>query len=81
MEKGKMNFDWSQPKLKQEILHAELWFISTGHGTRNATLIEQKVGRDLWRLSSQRSVKSQLKRIAQDFVQLGFDISKDEKID
>lgn len=77
MEKKKMNFNWSQPKLKYEISQAEAW----GHGTGNATLIEQKVGRDLWRLSSQRSVQGQLKEIAQDFVQLGFDISKDEEFD
>lgn len=54
-----------------------MWFTSTGRGTRNGTLIEQQVGRDLWRLSSQRSVQAQLKKIAQDFVQLCFDISKD----
>lgn len=76
-----MNFNWSQSKLKKEILHAEVWFISTGHGTRNATLIELKVGRDLWSLSSHRSMQGQLKEIAQDFVQLGFDISKDEEFD
>lgn len=81
MEKGKMNFNWSQPQLKKEILHAEEWFLSTGHGTRNATVIEQKVGRDLWRLPSQRSVQGQLKEIGQDFVQLCFDISKDEEFD
>lgn len=81
MEKGKMNVNWSQPKLKKEILRAEVWFISIGHGTRNATLIELKVGKDLWSLSSQISMQGQLKEIAQDFVQLGFDISKDEEFD